>query len=78
MTREQYIALRMQNSPLIIYEYYKENIGKHSLLPPEVFFQLFQMWTNINVMLEKVCSYYNNTFQIVQLLNKNGELIKLL
>jgi hypothetical protein len=81
MTKEQYITLRTNNALDVIYHYYREhhNIGKHlGPLDVQEFFIYLNMWGNIQQIAERVISHYDQKFNLVQLLDKNGNIIKYL
>jgi len=81
MTREQYIQMRNNGNFNIVYEYYKEffNYDKHSpFLSIEQLAQTLPMFGDINLIFEKCCRYYNEKFNVVDLRNKEGQIIKTL
>jgi len=81
MTKEQYITLRGNNALDVIYQYYREHydVSKHiGPLGVQEFFIYLNMWGNIQQIAERVISHYDQKFNLVQLLDKNGNLIRYL
>lgn len=79
MTREQYIQMRAAGNFNIIHEYYKEffDSSKHSpLLSIEQLAQTLPMFGDPNLIFEKCCRYYNEKFNIADLKDKDGKIIK--
>lgn len=78
MNKSDYLHLRSNDQKALIYEFYKERFDgdKHKpfLSLVEVITYL-PMWGNIVTILEKVINYYNQKFNIVNVLDKNGNLI---
>lgn len=73
MTKEQFIRKIPQQ---IVYEFYKEK-GKAPFLKEEEFYNLCQLM-NFQKMYEKANDYYVQKFNIVALLDKEGNFIKYL
>ena len=82
MTKEQYIVFRNNGNFNIVYEYYKERFDhkKHKPFLGLAELPQFLMATgfNVNQIFNKCCKYYDEKFNIVHLLDKNGDLIKTL
>lgn len=79
MTKAEYLQLREENSLQILYNYYTEhfNRNKHNpFLSVEQFIMFLNMWTHIPNLFNTICSYYNEKFQINELRDKEGRLIK--
>lgn len=79
MTREQYLRMRAGGNFNIIYEYYTEFFDRdkhHPLLSIEQLAQTLPMFGDPNVIFEKCCRYYNEKFNIVDVKNKEGQIIK--
>lgn len=82
MTREQYIVMRDGGNFNIVYEYYKEKFDHSKHKPFLSIFELPQMLLATgygpNQLLDKCIRYYDEKFNLVHLLDKNGNLIKTL
>ena len=82
MTREQYIVFRKNGNFNIVYEYYKEKFDhtKHKpfLSVAELPQLLLATGFNVNQIFNDCCKYYNEKFNIVELLDKDGYSIKTL
>lgn len=73
--------IRTSNPTLLIYEKYKENHNpsKHGrLISMQELLTFLPMWRNPRDILDGIIEEYDAKFGIVQLLNRNGQLIKLL
>lgn len=78
MTKHDYLQLKMQNSLEIAYEYYKEKFDKSKHKPflgAQEFMVFLQMNMNVPGVFEKVCRYYDDKFTVVELKDKNGQLM---
>lgn len=73
MTREQYLTKLPQQ---IIYEYYKEKANPR-LYTEADFYQIIQV-LDVNRMFNKANDYYKEKFNIVTLLDNQGNFIKYL
>ena len=81
MTRQEYIAIRISNPTTLIYEKYKErhNPSRHGrLMSAQELLTYLPMWRNPHDILHDVMEEYDARFGIVQLFDRNGQLIKLL
>jgi hypothetical protein len=81
MTRQDYLTIRSSNPTILIYEKYREkhNPSKHGrLLSPQEVLTFLPMWRNPRDVLEGIIEEYDARFGIRQLLDRNGQLIKLL
>ena len=81
ITKEQYINLRNSKTLDVIYYYYREHHvpGKH-IGPFDIqeFFIYLNMWGNMQQIFQKVIDHYDQKFNLVQLLDRNGNIIKYL
>lgn len=78
-----YLLMRANSDVAILYEYYKDHYdsSKHSrFLHPQEFINALQQWNMMGLpaMMDMAVQYFDNKFNIVKLLNKEGQLIKLL
>lgn len=81
MTRQDYILIRTNNPTILIYERYKErhDPAKHGkLMSPQELLTFLPMWRNPRDILDSIIQELDVQFEIVELLDKNGHLIKLL
>jgi len=81
MTRQEYIAIRTSNPTILIYERYKErhDPAKHGrLMSAHELLTFLPMWRNPRDILDSIIDELDAKFGIVQLLDRNGQLIKLL
>ena len=81
MTKEQYITLR-QDAPSLIYNHYTEKFDKTKHKGNMLGFQecliYIQMWGNLHEIFQNLRDEYDAKFNIVALLDANGNLIKYL
>lgn len=80
MTKSQYISLKTYNPLDIVYHYYLNHENrKHNPLPPDQLFLYLQTrgW-NMNQITARIFEEYDAKFEIVALLDKNGNVIKYL
>lgn len=76
MSREEYIEMRNNNSPLYIYDWYLEHFDekKHKIkLSIEDFFEWFQIWPNSTNVYNIMTSYWDVHFNILKVPNKQGQ-----
>ena len=62
----------------IIYHYYTENFdhSKHKpFLTEQQFFPLLQMHSDVNQIYIKVCNYYDKHYNVVTILDSEGNII---
>ncbi len=81
ITKEQYINLRNSKTVDVIYYYYREHHVPEKHIGPfdiQEFFIYLNMWGNMQQIFQKVIDYYDQKFNLVQLLDKNGNIIKYL
>lgn len=81
MTKQDYLMVRRSNPTILIYEKYKEsyNPNKHGrMLGPQELLTYLPMWRNPHDILNGIIEEYDAKFGVVQLLDRNGQLIKLL
>lgn len=77
-----YLLMRDRGDLNILYEYYKDHYdsSKHKrFLHPQEFYNALQLWNAMGVpaMMNIAVQYFDNKFNIAQLTNKEGQLIKL-
>jgi hypothetical protein len=81
MTREDYLIIRRTNPTILIYERYREmyDSSKHGrLLSAQELLTYLPMWRNPRDILDGIIEEYDVRFGVVQLLDRNGQLIKIL
>jgi hypothetical protein len=81
MTKDEYLQLKKTGSVQVIYEYYKERFDgdKHRpFLPPAEFAMYLQMCMNVPMVFQRVCSHYDQLFNVVVLKDKNDQFISFL
>lgn len=81
MTREEYLMIRMTNPTILIYEKYKErhNSSRHGrLMSMQELLTFLPMWRNPRDILDGIIEENDARFNVVQLFDRNGQLIKLL
>lgn len=79
MTRQQYINLKVSNPTELIYIYYKEKFDGYKHKPELSRNQLMmyvQTYTDINSILNYVVDEYDIKFEIVLLIDTNGQYMK--
>lgn len=80
MTKQQYIHWRTNDPTSVLYHYYLTHEKRnHPPLDPQMLIIQLQIkgW-NINEVMKNIIQQYDNQFEIVSLLDKNGNLIKYL
>lgn len=78
MTKEQYIIWKANNPLDILYYYYKHHeLLNHTPLDPQNLMMQLQIkgW-NLQNILNNVIEHYDRQFELVALLDKNGQFIK--
>jgi len=81
MTREQYIQMRTNGNFNIVHNFYSEKFD-HSKHKP--FLSMMELatflpsWGDVNAVFEKCCRYYDEKFDVKVLLDKDGNVIKIL
>jgi len=81
MTRQEYIATRMNNPTILIYERYRErhNPSRHGrLMSAQELLTFLPMWRNPRDILDGIIEELDAKFGIVQLFDRDGQIIKLL
>ena len=81
MTKSEYIAYRQQGALNVVYEYYKEkfNANKHTpFLSPQEFSTFLPMVMDVNKVFERVVKHYDQKFNVMELRDKEGRLIKMI
>lgn len=80
MTRDQYITSKTYEPLNVVYHYYTthEKLNHKPLGPNELFIFLQTNGFNLNTVMARVMEHYDRKFDIVALLDKNGNLIKYL
>ena len=79
MIRQQYINLKASNPTELIYIYYKEKFNSYKHKPELSRNQVMmyvQAYLDINSILNYVVDEYDRKFEIVLLINNNGQYIK--
>lgn len=78
MTKEQYIILKINDPFNVIYYYYQENRNpnKHVNLSPQELYTYLQLWRSLDLILQTVNSYYEEKFNLIAVLDKDGKFIK--
>jgi hypothetical protein len=79
MTKQEYIQCKKTNQMKILYEYYKEkfNPKKHNpFLTEEEFFPYIQISRlNLHETLIKVVNHYDSYYNVVTILDEQGNII---
>lgn len=81
MTKGEYLSYRQQGALNLVYEYYKEkfNANKHTpFLSPQEFATFLPMVMDVNRVFEKVVRHYDGVFNVVELRDREGKIIKML
>jgi len=78
MTKEQYITSKTYDPLSVIYHYYQENRdpNKHINLSPQELITYLQMWRSLNLIMETVNTHYEQRFNLMAVLDKDGKFIK--
>ena len=79
MTRQDYIRLKISNPTELIYIYYKEKFNGYKHKPElsrNELMMYVQMYNDVNSILNYVVQEYDRKFDIVLLMNTNGQYIK--
>ncbi len=70
MNREEYIKIRTDGSPEIMYEYYKEHFNKEKhkdFLKFEQFVEFIQLYPLIQQAYNVSCAYYDARFNVLHI-----------
>jgi hypothetical protein len=81
MTRNEYLTIRKSNPTILIYERYKErhDPAKHGrLMSAHELLTFLPMWRNPRDILDGIIEELDAKYEVVQLLDRNGHIIKLL
>jgi hypothetical protein len=80
MTKQDYIHWKTSNPINVLYHYYTthEKLDHRPLDPQMLVIQLQVKGWNINEVMRNIIQQYDEKFEIVSLLDKNGNLIKYL
>jgi len=79
MTRQDYIRLKISNPTELIYIYYKEKFDGYKHKPElsrNELMMYVQTYNDVNSILNYVVQEYDRKFDIVLLMNTNGQYIK--
>jgi len=79
MTRQDYIRLKTSNPTELIYIYYKEKFDGYKHKPElsrNELMMYVQTYNDVNSILNYVVQEYDRKFDIVLLMNSNGQYIK--
>ena len=79
MTRQDYIRLKTSNPTELIYIYYKEKFDGYKHKPElsrNELMMYVQTYNDVNSILNYVVQEYDRKFDIVLLMNTNGQYIK--
>ena len=79
MTRQDYIRLKQTNPTELIYIYYKEKFDSYKHKPElsrNELMMYVQMYNDVNSILNYVVQEYDRKFDIVLLIDTNGQYIK--
>jgi hypothetical protein len=69
----------MTNPTILIYEKYRQNHNPSihgRLMSPEELMTFLPMWRNPRDILDSIVEEYDNKFEVVHLLDRNGNFIK--
>jgi hypothetical protein len=81
MTRNEYLTIRKSNPTILIYERYKErhDPAKHGrLMSAHELLTFLPMWRNPRDILDGIIEELDAKHEVVELLDRNGHIIKLL
>jgi hypothetical protein len=81
MTRSEYLTIRKSNPTILIYERYKErhDPAKHGrLMSAHELLTFLPMWRNPRDILDGIIEELDAKHEVVELLDRNGHIIKLL
>lgn len=74
----EYIQNRTANNLKIVYEYYKEKFDskKHSpFLSEREFYHYIRMIPDLDTLYIKICNYYDGIYNVITILDPNGNII---
>jgi len=81
MTRNEYLTIRKSNPTILIYERYKErhDPAKHGrLMSAHELLTFLPMWRNPRDILDGIIEELDAKYEVVELLDRHGHIIKLL
>jgi hypothetical protein len=81
MTKQEYLTIRRNNPTILIYERYKErhDPAKHGrLMSAQEMLTFLAMWRNPRDIMESIIEELDIKYEVVQLLDRHGNLIKIL
>lgn len=81
MTKKDYLSYKHTDPMAIVYEFYKEKFDKikHKHFMSRKEFDTFApMSTDVNLAYQKAVDYFDSKMELVQLMDKEGKLIKIL
>ena len=79
MTKQEYLMYKQTDQMAILYEYYKERFNKNKHKPflhRKEFDTFAQMTMDVNRVYENVTNHYDAAFNVIQLADKEGRIIK--
>lgn len=81
MTRQEYIELRARNHHPLLYEYYCEMRDDKPKTERIQFYEALQYWIsyefkNLNLILSNIIRYYDSKFNVISVIDKKGNVIK--
>lgn len=81
MTRNEYLIIRKNNPTILIYERYKKrhDPAKHGrLMSAHELLTFLPMWRNPRDILDGIIEELDAKYEVVELLDRHGHIIKLL
>jgi hypothetical protein len=81
MTKQEYLTIRRNNPTILIYERYKErhDPAKHGrIMSAQEMLTFLAMWRNPRDIMESIIEELDIKYEVVQLLDRHGNLIKIL
>ena len=81
MTKQEYLIIRRNNPTILIYERYKErhDPAKHGrLMSAHELLTFLPMWRNPRDIMESIIEELDIKYEVVELLDRHGNLIKIL
>jgi hypothetical protein len=81
MTRNEYLTIRKSNPTILIYDRYRErhDPAKHGrLMSAQEMLTFLAMWRNPRDILDGIIEELDAKYEVVELLDKHGHIIKLL
>jgi hypothetical protein len=81
MTKQEYLTIRRNNPTILIYERYKErhDPAKHGrIMSAQEMLTFLAMWRNPRDIMESIIEELDIKYEVIQLLDRHGNLIKIL